>query len=55
MEEKQLYLSPAKKTACNIIDCVVALAAIAVILLAYFGVINLDFGKSVTGIALAAL
>ena len=55
MEEKQLYLSLAKKTACNIIDCIVALAAIAVILLAYFGVINLDFGKSVTGIALAAV
>ena len=55
MEEKQLYLSPAKKIACNVIDAVIAVAAVVIVVLSYFGAIGMDFGKTATGTILAAV
>ena len=54
MEEKQLYVSPAKKIACNVVDALIAVAAVAIILLSRFGIIGVPFSQTVVGIALSA-
>ncbi len=55
MNDNQIYVSPKQRLAGNVCAVVISVAALAVLLLSYYGVLPFDIDKIATGTLLAAL